>query len=255
MLDRKENINNVVAIVQARFGSTRLRGKIFKNLCDQPMLKHVVDRLDYSKYINKVVVATTTETDDDQVEAYCKLNNIPCYRGSSNDVLARYFEAAKIFRANTVIRITSDCPLIDPEIVDKMIETFNKLNELKYFDYLSNTIHRTFPHGLDVEIFSFGALKKTFYHASKEYEREHVTPYIYEHSKQFRIKNFPNQKDYSFHRWTVDTEEDFKLVDEIYKALYKPKKIFLFNDILKLFEQRPDLITLNQNIKQKKLGE
>lgn len=254
MNDKKESLS-VVAIVQARFGSTRLRGKIFKNLIDQPMLKHVVNRLSYSKYINKVVVATTTETDDDQVEAYCKLNTIPCYRGSSNDVLARYFEAAKIFRANTIIRITADCPLIDPEIIDRMIETFNKLNELKFFDYLSNTIHRTFPRGLDVEIFSFNSLRKAFYHASKEYEREHVTPFIYEHSKLFRIKNYPNPKDYSFHRWTVDTEEDFKLVEEIYKALYSSKKIFLFNDILKLFEERPDLISINQNVKQKKLGD
>jgi len=242
-------------IIQARTGSTRLPGKIFKELSGKPMLWHVVDRLSHSRLADKIIIATTDLPEDDQVETFCKTNNIFFYRGSSNDVLSRYYETAKKFNAETIVRITSDCPLIDPQIVDRMIETFYKLNTLRIFDYLSNTIQRNFPRGLDVEIFLFSSLRKAYYQASTKYEREHVTPFIYEHPKWFKTKNFVGQKDYSFHRWTVDTEEDFHLIEEIYKSLYNAKKLFLFEDILKLFAERPELITINQNIKQKKLRE
>lgn len=248
-------IKNCCAIIQARFGSTRLPGKILKPLAGQPMLWHVWKRLTYANRIGKIIVATTTLPEDDIIEKFCTENKIPFLRGSANDVLSRYYEAAIKFKADPIVRITSDCPLIDPEIVDRMIEAFMKLNELRIFDYLSNSIHRTFPRGLDVEIFSFRVLRKAYFQSAQGYEREHVTPFIYEHPKLFKVKNFPNQKDYSFHRWTVDTEEDFKLIEEIYNSLYQPGKIFLFQDILKLFEQRPELININQHVTQKKLGE
>lgn len=243
------------AIIQARFGSTRLPGKIFKDLCGKPVLRHVVNRLSHSELLDKIIVATTTLPEDDIVEKFCVENNILFSRGSSEDVLSRYYEAAKKFEADIIIRITSDCPVIDPQILDNMIEEFITINKTEQLDYMSNSIRRTFPRGLDVEIFTFDVLEKIFNEANQTYEREHVTPYIYQHPGIFRIKNFAGEKDYSFHRWTVDTPEDYELIKKIYEALYDPKKIFLFEDILKLFDREPGLIGINQNIKQKKLGE
>ncbi len=245
----------IIAIIQARFGSTRLPGKIFKDLSGKPVLWHVVNRLSYSKLCNKVIVATTTEIEDDQTENFCVEHNIPYYRGSSDNVLSRYYETAKVFGAEIVIRITSDCPLIDPIILDKMIDDFLITNKSEQLDYLSNSIVRTYPRGLDVEIFSFEALDKTYKQATLPYEFEHVTPYIYQHPDLFKLKNFANDKNLSFHRWTVDTSEDFSLIKKIYDELYIPGKIFLLNDILKLFDKNPELIKINQNIKQKSLRE
>jgi spore coat polysaccharide biosynthesis protein SpsF len=226
--------------------------KIFKTLAGKQMLWHVVNRLSYAKMIDKIIIATTTLPGDDQVEGFCIANNISFYRGSSNDVLSRYYEAAKIYNAEIVIRVTSDCPVIDPYIIDAMLTQF--INE-DHIDYLSNSIRRTFPRGLDAEIFTFSALEKTYNEAKLDYEHEHVTPYIYNNPDKFIIKNYANDTDFSFHRWTVDTEEDFKLIETIYNSLYKPGNIFLFKDILKLFERHPELVKLNQDIKQKKLGE
>lgn len=215
------------------------------------MLQHVIERLSFSQILNQTIVATTTLPEDNAVEELCRKNNYSYCRGSSEDVLSRYFEAAKQFGVKIIIRITADCPLIDPRIIDSMLKQYlsNRV------DYLSNITKRTFPRGLDVEIFSFDALAKAHSEANENFEREHVTPFIYRHPERFSISEFVNDKDYSFHRWTVDTEEDFKLVNEIYTALYKLDFIFYFEDVLKLFERRPELLLINQNIKQKSLGE
>ncbi|MFA7227450.1 MAG: glycosyltransferase family protein [Melioribacteraceae bacterium] len=244
-----------VAIIQARFGSTRLPGKILKELSGKPILWHMVDRLSRCKMIDRIVIATTTLSEDDRVEEFCKKNNFSFYRGSSEDVLSRYYESAKLFEAGTVIRITSDCPVIDPDIIDSMMNKYFSENKSGKIDYLSNVMKRTFPRGLDTEIFSFETLAKAHETARLQYEREHVTPYIYNHPDKFFTENFENEKDLSFHRWTVDTPEDFRLMEEIYSALYDEKRIFLFEDILGLFEKKPGLIEINQNIKQKNLGE
>ncbi|MBA4407773.1 acylneuraminate cytidylyltransferase [bacterium] len=236
-------------------GSTRLPGKILKELSNKPMLWHIVNRLSHSKIIDEVIVATTDLPEDDEVQKFCETNNVLFYRGSSEDVLSRYYETALKFNAEIIIRITSDCPVIDPIIIDTMLEYYFQENESGRLGYLSNVHPRTFPRGLDTEIFTFTALGKTYNEATQDYEREHVTPYIYNHPELFSIKNFANEKDYSFHRWTVDTREDFMLIDEIYKALYRKDELFLFEDIIKLFERRPDLFSINQNVKQKKLGE
>lgn len=245
----------VAAIIRARSGSTRLPGKILKLICGKQMLLHVVERISYSKNVDNIIVATTILPEDNHVESLCKENNISFYRGSSEDVLARYYEAAKKFKTDIIIRITSDCPLIDPIILDKMIDEYIKANKTHKLDYLSNTIERTFPRGLDIEIFSFSVLEKSYHEATKQTEREHVTPYIYQHPELFVLKNFTNEKDMSFHRWTVDTKEDFQLIEMIYKELYIPNKIFLLNDVLQLFELKPELIKINQNITQKSLNE
>jgi len=249
---KKQNLK-VAAIVQARFGSTRLPGKILKEISHKPMLWHIVNRLSYSKLINKIIIATTTLPEDDQVQEFCEMNNFLFYRGSSDDVLSRYYTAADINKADIVVRITSDCPVIDPVIIDRMLEKFFAENH--NLDYLSNVLPRTFPRGLDTEIFSFNALAKAHHKATQRYEREHVTPYIYNHPEKFTIKNFTNEKDYSFHRWTVDTQEDLLLIENIYNALYNKNELFLFEDIIELFKEHPDLININQNVQQKKLGE
>lgn len=254
MNSKKQNFK-VAAIIQARLGSTRLHGKILKVISEKPMLWHIVNRLSHSKLIDQIIIATTNLFEDDHVQEFCEMNNILFYRGSPEDVLSRYYEAANKFKTDIVIRITSDCPVIDPLIVDNMLEYFFKENQLSNLDYLSNVLPRTFPRGLDTEIFSFNSLARAHTEATQQFEREHVTPYIYNHPEIFTTKNFTNDKDYSFHRWTVDTQEDFRLIEEIYKALYSKKELFLFEDILKLFEERPDLININQNVQQKNLGE
>ena len=219
------------------------------------MLWHIVNRLSHSKLIDQIIIATTNLFEDDHVQEFCEMNNILFYRGSPEDVLSRYFEAAKKFKTDLVIRITSDCPVIDPLIVDNMLQYFFKENQSSNLDYLSNVLPRTFPRGLDTEIFSFNALAKAHHEATQQYEREHVTPYIYNHPEIFTIKNFTNEKDYSFHRWTVDTPEDLLLIEKIYAELYNKNKLFLLADIIELFKEHPDLINVNQNVQQKNLGE
>ncbi len=241
----------IAAIVQARTGSTRLPGKIFKNVSGKPMLQHVAERLSFSKLTNQIIIATTTLPEDSTVEEFCIKNNYAYNRGSMDDVLSRYYDAAAKFSADIIVRITSDCPLIDPQIIDSMLQQYLS----SHVDYLSNIIKRTFPRGLDVEIFSFAALEKAYNEAKENFEREHVTPYIYQHPEKFATENFINETDYSSHRWTVDTEEDLKLIRIIYSELYKPNCVFYFEDVLKLFERRPELFSINQNIKQKSLGE
>lgn len=240
---------NKVGIVQARFGSTRLPGKIFKGISGKPMLWHVVNRLSFSKMIDKIIIATTDQSNDNITEEFCINNKIDYYRGSADDVLSRYYETAKQFKADIVIRITSDCPLIDPLIVDKMLNNFLSVDSK--CDYMSNVIDRTFPRGLDTEIFYYSALEKAMNEAVTPLDREHVTPFIYNHTDIFKTRNYSTIKDYSFHRWTVDTEEDLSLIKEIYKELYNPDKLFLFEDVLKLFEQKPELIKINQHIQQR----
>jgi spore coat polysaccharide biosynthesis protein SpsF len=231
-------------------GSTRLPNKVFKDLCGHPVLWHVVNRVKQAKLVSQIIVATTTMPEDDAIQKFCEENNVKFYRGSSENVLSRYYEAAKKYGAETVIRITSDCPVIDPVLLDLMIEEYSKGGA----DYMSNSLTRTYPRGLDAEIFSFAVLEKTYKEASKQYELEHVTPYIYQHPELFRLKNYANDFDYSFHRWTLDTDEDYKLIVEIYNALYPVNNLFLWKDILKLFEARPELIEINKHIEQKKLS-
>lgn len=244
-------MHNYSVIIQARMGSTRLPGKILKPLAGKPMLLHVYERLQKSAYIHQTIIATTDLSVDDIVENFCALNNIKCFRGSSNDVLSRYYHAAHKYNCEVVIRITADCPLIDPIIIDKMILDFD--NNFDKIDYLSNTLTRSFPRGLDTEIFTFDALARAFNNATSTFEREHVTPYIYNNKDIFSLKNFMNDIDLSAYRWTVDTTEDFKLVEIIYNKLFEANSIFLLDDILELFRQNPSLFDINNNVEQKKV--
>lgn len=241
---------NVVCIIQARIGSTRLPGKVLKKICGKTVLEHDIDRLKKVRNITKIIIATTTlEKDDLIVEEADKLN-INYYRGSEEDVLARYYYAAKENNADIVVRVTSDCPLIDSEITERIIQYYIE-NREKY-DYVSNTIVRTYPRGLDTEVFSFKALEKSFNEATSKSDREHVTPYIWRNNNLFKLAQYKNDINYSELRWTLDTEEDYLLIDIIYNFLFHQKgDNFNMKDILKLYDKHELLRKINDNVEQK----
>lgn len=243
---------NVVCIMQARMGSTRLNGKVLKKICGKTVLEHDIDRLKKVRNITKIIIATTTLEKDDLIVEEADRLNIKYYRGSEEDVLARYYYAAKENNADIVVRVTSDCPLIDSEITEGIIQYY--LDNSEKYDYVSNTIDRTYPRGLDTEVFSFKALEKTFNEAASKRDKEHVTPYIWDNSNLFRIYQYKNDVDYSELRWTLDTLEDFELIVRIYNILYPDKNNnFNMSDILKLYIQYSDLNSINNNIEQKEI--
>lgn len=240
-----------VCIIQARMGSTRLPGKILKEIDGKPLLEYQIERLKKCKLIDELIIATTTNEEDNQIEGFCLKNNIQSYRGSEQDVLARYYGAAREFNADIIIRITSDCPIIDPDVVDEVIENY----ENSHFDYVSNTLERTYPRGMDTEVFSFKVLEKAFNNAKEQYEREHVTPYFYNNPSKFKLGNVFYTSDESYHRWTVDTEEDYALIRNIIRELNSPQNVFTLKDILSLLRDYPEWVKINAHIEQKKLGE
>lgn len=241
------------AIIQTRMGSTRLPGKVMKIIMGKPIIEHVVNRVKASKEIDDIIIATTIKKEDDIIVEEAKKLNVKYFRGSEEDVLSRYYYAAKENNADIVIRITSDCPLIDPQIIDKIIKTFIETSKKEKIDYLSNTIERTYPRGLDVEVFNFETLEKAFKEADRPYQREHVTPYIYENLDVFNIKQFKNNADYSGYRLTLDTIEDLKVIEMIYKDLYSENKLFYMDDIIKYLGKHPEILELNKDIRQKEL--
>lgn len=247
-------MKKIVAIIQARVGSTRLPGKVLLDLKGKTVLNHVVDRVKKSKYIDEVIVATTDLEQDDKIVDEC--NKIGCkyFRGSESDVLSRYYLCAKENKADIVIRITSDCPLIDFNIIDNMIEKF-LYKQNSNIDYMNNTLEPTLPRGYDVEIFSFRALVKANFEAKLDYEREHVTPYIYFNPDKFNLSLFRYRYDYSKYRLTLDTKEDFEVISSIFESLYDVNNYFLLEDVIKYMEYNPEIVQINKNIEQKKLGE
>jgi glutamate-1-semialdehyde-2,1-aminomutase len=235
---------NIVAIIQARMGSTRLPGKVLMEICGKPLLWHVVNRVSYSKYISQIVIATSTNPKDDEIEEFAKKYKLKVFRGSENDCLDRYYKAAKKYKADVVVRITADCPLICPEIIDKVISEYIKGK----FDYVTNSIIYTYPDGVDVEVFSFEALEKAWEEAKDPVEREHVTVYI-RNSGKFKIKNVVNDKpvDPQGYKWSVDRIEDLEFVREVYKHLYKDNEIFSYDDIMDLLNRYPEIKNINSN--------
>ena len=238
----------VVAVVQARMGSTRLPGKVLKDLGGETVLARVVNRLRQTRLISELLVATTDQPADDAVVAECRRYSVAVFRGDQEDVLDRYFRAAQQAKADIVVRITADCPLIDPEITDKTIAAFLETRP----DYASNALVLTYPRGLDTEVMTFAALERAWREARKLYEREHVTPYIYEHPTEFKLLSVTDDVDHSDHRWTVDTAEDLDLVRAIYARLPNTSR---WRDVLALLEREPALMALNRSIKQKALHE
>lgn len=234
---------NIIVIIQARMGSTRLPGKVMKSILGKNILIHDLERIKKMKTINGIVVATTILDEDDiivdAVKNYDK--NIGIYRGSPENVLERYYEAAREFKADIIVRITSDCPLIDPMISDLVVETFLSNN----CDYCCNNMPGTYPHGLDTEAFSFEALEKAWKEAPP-FEKEHVTEYIINNPDKFKLINVKNRKDLNNLRWTLDYPEDFIFIKEIYERLYSEDKIFDMYDILELLKKEPYLAEINK---------
>jgi len=241
----------IVAIIQARMGSTRLPGKILKTVVNKTLLEYQLERVQQSKLVDEIVVATTEKEQDNAIVKLCNQLGVKVYRGSENDVLSRYYEAAVHFKADVVVRLTSDCPLIDPEVIDEVIQLYLKRSE--EIDYASNTLERTFPRGMDTEVFSFGALQRANEQASLDKDREHVTAYMYTNSTDFQVLNLKCGKNYGEHRWTVDTEEDFELIKRILKLLYPRNSKFSMQDIIELLDKNPTWIDINAHIEQKKL--
>ncbi|WP_394234922.1 cytidylyltransferase domain-containing protein [Niallia oryzisoli] len=241
----------VAAIIQARMGSTRLPGKIMKAVNGRTLLEYQLERVKYAKTIDQVIVATTIKETEQPILELCERLGIDYYRGSEEDVLSRYYEAAKNYHVDAVVRLTSDCPIIDPEVIDKVVNCY--LNNQSSVDYVSNTLERTYPRGLDTEVFSFEALSKAYDEAVLSRDREHVTAYFYTNSNLFKLLNVRNDQNFERYRWTVDTEEDFKLIQLILNELYKSNQVFSLEDVIRLLNIYPEWNEINAHIEQKKL--
>jgi len=235
-------MKNIGCIIQARMGSSRLPNKVLMKLNNEnPLLYFVINQLQNCKSIGKIVVATTTFTEDTKIIEFLKKLNIEYFRGSSTNVLDRYYQCAKKFSFDIIIRITADNPLIDPTIVDLAIEKFNSNS----FDYLTNTRKRSFPSGTEVEVFTFLALEKAWKNSTKPSELEHVTPYFYNNPEKFKIFDLINHEDLSSFRWTVDETNDLELVKILISKI--KKRPILMNDIVKILKDEPELIKINKN--------
>lgn len=238
-----------VIIVQARMTSTRLPGKVLLPVLGRPMLAWQLERLGRVRDDVRLAVATTIRPTDDPIVELCAAMNVPTVRGPEDDVLDRYRTAAMILKANPVIRITSDCPLIDPAITRQVLELWERGDT----DYAANTLERTFPRGLDAEVMSLAALDTAWRSATEAFEREHVTPFLYRHPERFRLRNLRNSTDESHRRWTVDTPEDLAFVRAVFEALAPVGPDFDTSDIRTLLTERPDLELLNRAVRQKML--
>lgn len=241
---------STVIIVQARMASTRLPGKIMKKVLGKTLLEYQLERLSRVKQADQVVIATTDHGEEEPIVELCQRLGFSYFRGAEEDVLARYYGAATKFGAEVVVRITSDCPLIDPAVVDKVIGFY--LAHQEEYDYVSNTFPElTYPRGMDTEVFAYKVLKEAYQEAKDQPEREHVTIFIKRRPERYRIKNLPYVKDYSHYRWTVDTPEDFALIEKMITALYPVNPHFTLEDCLLLMEEHPEWVKINAGIQQK----
>jgi len=244
---------NIGAIIQARVSSTRLPGKVLLELpyaSGITVLSQVIRRLNKSKKLSSIIVATTVEECDTKIVDIARAEKLPFYRGSKNDVLSRYYLAAKANKLDAIVRITSDCPCIDPLIVDSLV----KKHIAEQNDYTTNFLVRTFPRGLDCEVCTFNALEKAYFNAKDDYEHEHVTPYIQRRPKMFKIGLLRASKPLFFPnlRITIDTEEDYALLCVIFDYLYTTNKYFTSLQLVKLFIEKPWLKLINKKVLQKK---
>jgi len=248
----QESDPRVVAVIQARMQSSRLPGKVLADIQGQPMLLRVVRRVQRAQTVDQAVVATTTSESDDPVEALCRAEGLACFRGDAVDVLDRVHSAAAAHEADVVVRITGDCPVIDPQIIDLTVRSF--LESDPPVDLALNRFvdDRTFPVGLDTEVCSFEALETAWKEADQAYQREHVMPYLYDPPGRFRVLHVRNDEDLGSYRWTVDTAEDLAFIRAVF-AHFAPDDKFDWREILDLVRSRPDLAALNAGVKHKPL--
>ncbi len=238
-------------VVQARMSSTRLPGKVLLPLGGEPMLVRLIERLRRAQRADAIVIATTTNNGDDVIADLCGQLGVACHRGSEHDVLARYADAARAVQATVVVRITSDCPLIDPALVDQVIARYQAGGA----DYVSNMLPPTWPYGMAVEVFSAKVLAEAHAEATEPAEREHVTPFLYAHPERFRLHNVASPTDLSSQRWTVDTPEDYALLQRLFDAVHPSHPDFTLADLLATMQAHPDWLAINQHVRQKSATE
>lgn len=242
----------VVIFVQARMGSTRLPGKVLKEVMEKPLLHYLVERLKRVELADEVVIATTTNEEDEEIVEFCHFEQIPLFRGQSEDVLERFYLAAKAFQADVIVRITADCPLIDPKLIDQVIKEY--LDTYPKYDYISNSRFRSFPIGMDAEVFSFKSLEEAYLESTLPEEKEHVTPFIYRRPSRYSTKIISHEPNLSFLRLTVDTQEDFDLISKLIEEHYPKNPQFSMQDLLQtLLIDHPDWQNINAHIKQREL--
>jgi len=227
------------AIIQARMSSTRLPGKVLLDIAGHPMLWHVVRRARKARLVDRVVVATSDRPEDDSIEAFCRQGHVDCFRGDESDVLDRFYGAARAFHAQVVVRLTADCPMLDPGVIDRVVAAYRRGG----FDYVSNSVDRTYPDGLDTEVFSFVALERAWREARWTSEREHVTPYIWKHPELFRVSAVRQEVDLSAVRWTVDEVADLEFARAAYRHF--GTRDFGMQEMLALLREQPRLADIN----------
>lgn len=230
----------ILAVLQARTTSTRLPGKVLKPVCGQPLILRQIERVRRMKTLDRLILATSDDESDDPLAALCAASGIECFRGDLNDVLKRFYDAAKPHNPAHVVRLTGDCPLFDPGVGDEVVNFYLKGG----YDYATNCVEPTYPDGLDIEVFKFSCLEAAFRQAKLASEREHVTPWIRK-QPQHKIGHFKGPQDWSALRWTVDEPADFELVKNIYEHLYPANPEFTFNDVLAYLDKNPALKTCN----------
>lgn len=232
-----------IAIIQARMGSTRLPGKVLKEINGKPLLSYQLDRISKAKNLDKIVIATSNLSQDDDIEKFCELYGVECFRGSEDDVLSRYYDCAKFYNPSTVVRLTGDCPLSDPDIIDSVIECYKKNS----VDYCVNTVpveSNTFPDGTDVEVFSMSALEKAYNEVTDEHFREHVTFQFWQTNEYTRAQ-FIGVKDYSEYRVTVDYPEDFEVVKYIFEELNQKESFGHLDEIINIIDSNSEIKSKN----------
>jgi spore coat polysaccharide biosynthesis protein SpsF len=232
-----------VAIIQARMSSSRLPGKVMATIADRPMLAHVVSRA-FKANLDQVVVATSENVANKAIIDFCRQTGVAFFEGDEDDVLDRFYGAARQFSADVIVRLTADCPLLDPDVINEVVGTFHAGS----YDYVSNTLKPTFPDGLDTEVFSFAVLEQAWHEAKLKSEREHVTPFLYKHPERFRVLNVENGEDLSTQRWTVDEPADLELMRAIYGCFKTPD--FRMVDVVALLRQYPTLQAMNMGIER-----
>lgn len=239
-----------VAIIQARMASSRLPGKVLLEISGKPMLSWVVERVRLSSKIDEIVVATTREKGDDAIAAFCERAGVAYIRGSHHDVLDRFYQAARAHQADVILRVTADCPFIDPEVIDHLLDRFME----ERVDFAANRLpppwKRTYPIGLDAEVCTFTALERAWKEAREPFEREHVMPYFYDQEGRFRILLIHHEPDYGGMRWTVDTPQDLELARKI-AACFKGRIDFSWYEIIQLFQAHPELAEINASVSAK----
>ncbi|MFQ5913473.1 MAG: cytidylyltransferase domain-containing protein [Nitrospinota bacterium] len=240
----------IVGIIQARMGSSRFPGKVLKEAAGKPLILHMVERVLRCRRLDGLCVATSQGVKDDPLAAVVQRSPVRVYRGSESDVLDRYWKAAREEQADAVVRLTGDCPLHDPEVIDEVVDAY--LKQKDSVDYLSNTLMRTYPDGLDVEVFSFEALRRAANEAADPFHREHVTPYIHRFRDggggPFRVAHHTLNSDFSHLRWTVNEPVDYRFVKQVFERLYPQDPAFGWLDVLSLMTREPHLLEINRHL-------